>query len=445
MNPDVVKTYAAPAPRYTSYPTAQQFHPEIGTAQYASWLSMLQSGANLSLYCHIPFCHELCWYCGCNTKAVRRYEPISAYMEAILGEIANVSVLVPQDHRVTHIHWGGGTPNSLQPADIRRLATALRTHYHIADDAEFAVEIDPRHIDGCKVTAFRLAGVNRVSVGVQDFNTEVQHAINRVQSFEQTQTAIELFGNQGITSINIDLVYGLPHQTSETIAKTVEQVLSLRPERIATFGYAHLPSRLRHQRLIDETALPGPVERFAQSQLLTRLLVEAGYMRIGLDHFALPTDHLAGQSLKRNFQGYTTEQANALLGFGASSIGQLPQGYVQNTVAASEYISRIEQTRLATVRGVALTDDDRARAYIIEQLMCSLAFSTAQLQQRFPDSTPALIDIADDILATQRDGFFARTATGYEITEAGRPFVRTICTKFDAYFEPAPNRHAVAV
>jgi len=445
MNPDLVKSYAAPAPRYTSYPTAQQFSADITSSHYAEWLAELKAGANLSLYCHIPFCQSLCWYCGCTTKALRRYDPVATYMDAIVTEIANVAALVVPDHHVSHIHWGGGTPNILQPGDIERLSAALRTQFTIAPDAEFAVEIDPRHLDPEQVAAFQRSGVNRVSIGVQDFDPAVQAAINRVQSFEMTQRAIDMFRDSGITSVNVDLVYGLPNQTSDSIARTIAQVLSLRPDRIATFGYAHLPLRLIHQRLIDESVLPGPVERFAQSQILADLLVEAGYVRIGLDHFALPTDHLTGTALKRNFQGYSTEQADALLGFGASAIGQLPQGYVQNTVASGDYISKVGQARLATVRGVALTDDDRARAWVIEQLMCGLSFNAAELRQRFPHEAATILADADAILAAKTGDFFTRKDEGYGVTEAGRPFVRTICTKFDSYFEPVGARHAMAV
>lgn len=444
-DPDLVKSYAAPAPRYTSYPTAQQFHPGVTGIQYAAWLAQLRPGADLSLYCHIPFCQSLCWYCGCTTKALRRYDPVAAYMDAITAEIGNVAALVPQPHTVSHIHWGGGTPNILNAADITRLATALRSSYSVAPDAEFAVEIDPRHLDASQVEAFEQAGVNRISVGVQDFDPAVQAAINRVQSFEMTQRAIAMFRAKGIASINMDLVYGLPHQTTATIAETIKQVLSLRPDRIATFGYAHLPRRLVHQRLIDESVLPGAVERFAQSQLLARLLVAEGYVRIGLDHFALASDHLTGTALKRNFQGYSTEQADALLGFGASSIGQLPGGYVQNAVATGEYIAKVQQGQPATVRGVALTDDDRARAWVIEQLMCAMSFQTEHLRKRYPGEAPTILAIAENIVATSPDPFFTRTPDGYAVTEAGRPFVRTICTRFDCYFEPVAARHAMAV
>ena len=445
MNPDLVKSYSAPAPRYTSYPTAQQFSPAVQSTQYAEWLSQLSDGVKLSIYCHIPYCQSLCWYCGCTTKALRRYDPVAAYMETIRREIANVAALVPVNHEITHIHWGGGTPNILQPADIGRLTGTLRRLYRVAIDAEFAVEIDPRHLDPCQVTAFALAGVNRVSIGVQDFDPAVQAAINREQSFEMTHRAISMFRERGIASINVDLVYGLPRQTCDSVSRTIRKVLTLRPDRIATFGYAHLPSRLVHQRLIDNATLPDALERFAQSQLLAKLLTDAGYLRVGMDHFALPTDHLASKALKRNFQGYSTEQADALLGFGASAIGQLPQGFVQNATATGEYITKIGKSRLAAVRGVALTDDDRARGAAIEQLMCQMEFEQTPLVARFGNAATPVIKIAGDLISADTNGFIVRTSDGFAITPAGRPFVRTICTAFDRYFQPAGAIAAMAV
>jgi oxygen-independent coproporphyrinogen III oxidase len=445
MNPELVKSYSAPAPRYTSYPTAQQFSPAVQAAQYAQWLSQLPDATKLSLYCHIPYCQSLCWYCGCTTKALRRYDPITTYMGPLQAELANVAALVPVNHEVTHIHWGGGTPNILNAEDITQLATTIRSLYRIAPSAEFAVEIDPRHLDPDQVTAFEHAGVNRISVGVQDFNPAVQAAINREQTFEMTQRAITMFRDKSIRSINADLVYGLPHQSCESVSRTIEQVLTLRPDRIATFGYAHLPSRLVHQRLIDNATLPDAVDRCAQSQLLAKLLTAAGYIRIGMDHFALPTDYLASKPLKRNFQGYSTEQADALLGFGASAIGQLPQGFVQNATATGAYIAKIGATGLATVRGVVLTNDDRARGAAIEQLMCQMEFTQSPIVARYGSNAAPVLKIAEALIAADKNGFIVRTPDGFVITPAGRPFVRTICTTFDRYFQPAGAVAAMAV
>ena len=241
MNPETLRKYCAPVPRYTSYPTAPHFSSRISELQYVSWLSDLASEVTLSLYVHIPFCHSLCWYCGCNTKATRQHAPIASYLNVLSSEIRNVAALVPPGHTVTHMHWGGGSPNILLPCDILALADLIRSKFNLSEAAEFAVEIDPRHIDREQVSAFGEAGVTRVSIGVQDFEASVQAAIGREQSFETTKHAIDAFRRQSITSINIDLMYGLPHQTRASVERTIEQVFDLEPDRIAVFGYAHLP------------------------------------------------------------------------------------------------------------------------------------------------------------------------------------------------------------
>ena len=293
MNPEVVKRYSAPVPRYTSYPPAPHFSDAVGPEQYATWLEALPEHARLSLYLHIPFCETLCWYCGCSTRGVGRYEPVADYLKSLITEIKRVSTRVPRTHEATHIHWGGGSPNVLSPDDIATLSKATREHFHVTDNAEFAVEIDPRGLDRDRIAAFAQAGVTRVSIGVQDFDAKVQAAINRRQSFETTKEVIAAFRRHGIDAINIDLVYGLPHQTRDSVEETITKVLTLSPNRIAAFGYAHLPSRLKRQRLIDEAALPGIVERFAQANRLAHILSAAGYKRIGLDHFARADDPLA--------------------------------------------------------------------------------------------------------------------------------------------------------
>ena len=445
MRPDLIKRYSAPVPRYTSYPAAPHFSPAVQPRDYAQWLKDLKPGANLSLYFHFPFCHQLCWYCGCNTKAIQRYEPVSSYIEALLREIETVSRLVPGRHTVSHIHWGGGSPNVLEAADIARVGGAIRQAFTIASDAEFAVEIDPRRLENDQVMAFAEAGVNRVSFGVQDFEEQVQAAINRIQSFEDTKRVIAMFRAHGVTSVNIDLVYGLPHQTRQSVQNTIEKVISLAPDRIAIFGYAHIPSRLKHQRLIDEKALPGVIERFGQSRRLARILGGAGYQAIGLDHYAKPGDKLASAGVHRNFQGYTTDTSDALIGFGASAIGQLLQGYVQNATAAGAYQALVDGDGLATVRGIGLTSDDRVRAAVIERLMCSFDFSKAELRAQFGrDAEPVIAD-ADMLVEADQDGLVKATADGFVVTDFGKPFVRTICSAFDAYLGQSTAQHALAV
>jgi oxygen-independent coproporphyrinogen-3 oxidase len=444
MSPEVVKRYSAPVPRYTSYPTAPHFTPAVGADQYETWLGALSADARLSLYLHIPFCGSLCWYCGCSTKAVRRYEPVASYLTFLHREIESVAGRTPARH-ATHIHWGGGTPNILEPADILALAEATRRHFTLTDDAEFAVEIDPRGLNAERIAAFARAGVNRVSIGVQDFDPKVQAAINRQQSFETTRAAVEGLRAHGIERLNIDLVYGLPHQTRDSVEETIARVLELHPSRIAVFGYAHLPERIKHQQLILSSTLPGAVERFAQANRLAHILVAAGYRRIGLDHFAHPDDPLATGTVNRNFQGYTTDEADALIGLGATAIGRLPQGYVQNCVPVAEYERRIAERGLATARGFALTDTDRMRALIIERLMCDLAFPAQELRQRFGTAAEPVLKEAEALLETDSDRLVERDGEAFRVTERGRPFVRAIASCFDSYLGSEKAKHSTGV
>ncbi len=445
MSPDLVKRYAGAVPRYTSYPTAPHFSAEIGAAEYAAWLAALPRNARLSLYVHIPFCNVLCWYCGCSTKAVNRYEPVARYLDSLRAEIAGVARRLPAQHAATHIHWGGGSPNILNPDDILALAEAMRSSFNVEAGAEFAVEIDPRGLDRDRVAAFARAGVTRVSIGVQDFDERVQTAINRQQSFATTQAAVAALREQGIGAINIDLVYGLPHQTRDSVEDTVNKVLALEPSRIAAFGYAHLPQRLKHQELIDEAALPGSVERFAQSNRLAHVMMAAGYVRVGLDHFARADDPLACGPVNRNFQGYTTDTADALLGLGASAIGRLPEGYVQNRVPVADYKRRIAEYGLATVRGFHLSESDRMRGFVIERLMCDLAFPAAELNRRFGDAAMPLIEEAQALIEADHDRLIEPDGEAFRVTERGRPFVRAIAACFDSYLGTKEARHSAGV
>jgi len=445
MSPDVVKRYSAPVPRYTSYPTAPYFSDAIGPEQYTGWLQGLPQKAHLSLYLHIPYCDSLCWYCGCSTKAVQRYEPVAAYLQSLAAEIEAVASRVPRSHSVTHVHWGGGSPSILAPDDIGALAARTRQRFNVAGDAEFAVEVDPRGLDEARIRAFAEAGVTRVSIGVQDFDAKVQTSINRRQSFETTREAVEALRRHGIDAINIDLVYGLPQQTRDSVEATVAKVLTLAPSRVAAFGYAHLPARLKHQGLIDEAALPGMVERFAQANRLAHLLTAAGYMRIGLDHFARPDDPLANGPVARNFQGYTTDAADALIGLGASAIGRLPEGYVQNSVAIAEYRRRVAESGLATARGVRLTQGDRMRGFVIERLMCDLAFPAAELRRRFGAEAEPILAEAQALVEADQDRLVEPDGSAFRVTERGRPFVRAIAACFDSYLGTSDARHSSGV
>lgn len=445
----VIRNAARPVPRYTSYPTAPHFHEGVRAETYRAWLAALPENASLSLYLHIPFCDTLCWFCGCHTKITRQYAPIANYLGALIEEIENVGAAAPKGARVTHIHWGGGSPTILEVADIRRLTGAIRRVFSIAPDSEFAVEVDPRGMDEARITALAEGGLTRVSVGVQDFDPAVQAKINREQSVEETKRVVDSFRAHGVRSLNIDAIYGLPGQHEAQLTRTLDEVLRLAPDRIALFGYAHVPWMKRHQTRIDEAELPDVVSRYAHAEMAAEKLVAAGYARIGVDHFARAGDSLAvaarAGAVQRNFQGYTVDPADALIGLGASAIGRLPQGYVQNESAIAQYERKIRGQDFAVVRGLALTDEDRARAQIIERLMCDLAFSSKALDGAKDDLARALNDCAAEAIAADEDGFVEATPDGFRVTPRGRPFVRIIAARFDAYLQASQKRHSLAV
>jgi oxygen-independent coproporphyrinogen-3 oxidase len=435
-------------PRYTSYPTAPNFSTAVGPAVYRDWLRALPDIDRLSLYLHVPFCKTLCWYCGCHTSVTRHREPIERYMRALEQEIALVAEL-SGSHRVAHVHWGGGTPTIVGPEIFASVMDLLRDRFELEPDAEIAVEIDPRRLNPEMASALGQAGVTRASLGVQTFDPTVQKAVARVQSLSVTTACVDLLRGARIEAINVDLLYGLPHETVTSCEESVEAALTLNPSRFSVFGYAHVPAMMRHQQVIDQAALPGATERLRQERAIGDALVRAGYMRIGLDHYALPGDKLAQARmdgrLRRNFQGYTDDPADALIGFGASSIGQLPQGYVQNVSDTKGWRERIEAGELPTVRGIALTPEDGLRAAIIERLMCDLRVDIPASLRRwgfFPGWLDAELAKLQPLVA---DGL-ARVQGGVvTVPESARNLVRRVASVFDAYIDPAAGRHAVAV
>ncbi len=449
MFDDLVRRYSKPVPRYTSYPTAPHFHPGIDRVTYAEWLRAIPRDTALSLYIHVPFCDRLCWFCGCHTKQVLRYDPIAAYVPVVLREIETVAKLLDGRGRVTALHLGGGSPSMLRRDDLARLASAVRERFTMAEAFEFSIEIDPNDMAPGRYDDLAHVGVTRVSIGVQDFDPRVQAAINRLQSFEQTAAVVEQVRARGVASVNLDVLYGLPYQTLEGLERTVTQTLSLQPDRLALFGYAHVPWLKTHQRMIPEAALPGVLERFAQQAKAAEWIRAAGYDAIGIDHFALPSDTLAqsarGHRLHRNFQGYTTDAAPALIGFGASAIGSLPQGYVQNQVPTGEYTRQVSEHGLATARGIALTREDRMRRWVIERLMCDFTVPLDELMHRFG---PPAEDVAAEMLGVameDHDGLVDFDREGFVVTEKGRPFVRSIAAAFDSYLGAGKARHSLAV
>src|SRR5215469_9905016 len=385
MDGSVLKYLGERIPRYTNYPTAPHFAPRVGATLYRGWLEALPDGARLSLYFHVPFCRSLCWYCGCHTRVPGHRDPIERYVATLGREIALAAKLAG-GRRVAHVHWGGGTPTIVGPAAFLALMSTLRECFTIEPDAEIAVEIDPRRLDADMAVALAAGGVTRASIGIQTFDERVQRAVNRVQTLGATRACVDRLRGAGIAALNVDLLYGLPHQTIASCEGTVAAALTLAPARFSVFGYAHVPAMKRHQRMIDEAALPDGEERLRQEQSIGEALMRAGYIRIGLDHYARPEDALAQARacgrLRRNFQGYTNDPAEVLLGFGGSSIGRLPQGYVQNASGIREWTHSIERGEFATVRGIALTREDRLRADIIERLMCDLRADIPAILQR---------------------------------------------------------------
>jgi oxygen-independent coproporphyrinogen III oxidase len=437
-------------PRYTSYPTAPHFHAGIGPGDYAAWLAALRPDADLSLYLHIPYCDRLCWFCGCHTKQTLRYEPIAKYLRSLELEIGMVSALVGIRGSVKAIHLGGGSPTMLRPHDLHALMQRLRGSFAVSGEAELSIEIDPSDMDEARLDALAEVGITRASLGVQDFDALVQAAINRLQSYGVTKAVVDGLRRRGVPSLNLDVLYGLPLQTEATLLETIRLVTSLAPERIALFGYAHVPWMKKHQALISTETLPDASERFDQAEAAAAALVAAGYERIGIDHFALPNDGLAiaarAGALRRNFQGYTTDACDALIGLGASSIGRLPQGYVQNIVATNRYEQLVDSGQLATAKGFELARDDEIRAYVIERLMCDFGFSHTDLLARFgrADAAPLIRD-ARLIAALDTDGVTSADDDAFTVTARGRPFVRAIAAGFDTYLGLGKGKHSVAI
>jgi oxygen-independent coproporphyrinogen-3 oxidase len=436
-------------PRYTSYPTAPHFSAAIGPRNYAEWLKAIPTNASASLYLHVPFCRAMCWYCGCHTSVARRDEPITVYGAALRREIDLVTQQIGRRLQVDQVHPGGGTPTMMAPEPLADLIGSIRNSFLVCPSAEIAIEIDPRGLTHQMIEALAHGGISRASLGVQSFDPVVQRAINRVQSFDATAAATEGLRRAGITGINFDLIYGLPHQTVASCLDTVSRCVELRPDRFSVFGYAHVPGFKKHQRKIDETVLPDGLERYRQSEAIAGALRQAGYLQIGLDHFALPGDRMATAlrdgTLHRNFQGYTTDDNKILLGFGASAIGRLPQGYVQNEVGTRAYSQSIAGGRLATVKGYALTCDDRLRGEIIERIMCDFGADIGQICARHGSAPEALLESSARLQELISDGVVKIDGTALAVTGDSRFLVRSVAAAFDAHLDGSKQLHSRAV
>ncbi|MDV4169606.1 oxygen-independent coproporphyrinogen III oxidase [Rhodovulum sp. FJ3] len=423
-------------PRYTSYPTAPVFSPGVGAADQTRALAALDPDQPVSVYIHIPFCERLCWFCACRTQGTKTLSPVESYLGTLEQELALLKHILPKGLRMGRMHWGGGTPTILPPEMIHRLAQAVRAVIPPTENNEFSVEIDPTMVDRAKIAALASEGMNRASIGIQDFDPLVQQSIGREQPFDITRACVDDLRAAGIRSLNADLVYGLPHQTAARLDDTVSKVLDLAPDRVALFGYAHVPWVSKRQKLIPEDALPAEEARHALANLAADRFIGAGLTAIGIDHFARPEDGLARAAasghLRRNFQGYVDDTCPTLIGLGASSISRLPEGYVQNASATAAYIQRIEAGQLAGARGHIMTGDDLLRARAIEMLMCDFRLDRAALRRTF-GALAATLDAQIALVGERFGDLVAVTDDALSIAPEGRALTRIIASAFDAH------------
>jgi oxygen-independent coproporphyrinogen-3 oxidase len=437
----LLEKYSKPGPRYTSYPTAPYFHTGFTEADWRAELKASQTpDRGLSLYFHIPFCDTLCYYCGCNMVATGDYKKAYHYIDFLDKEMAEIAALTDPARRVKQLHFGGGTPTYLRPQDIRRLMGMIRGHFTIAEEAEMGCEVDPRELTREHLAALRETGFNRLSIGVQDLDDKVQKAVNRVQPEGLIKEVYGWARELGFSSINMDLIVGLPHQTVDSFSRSLDKVIAWSPDRLAVFSYAHVPWMKKHQKLIKEKDLPGFATRLELQQLINDKLGAAGYVNIGLDHFAKPDDEIVkaqnSKTLWRNFQGYTTHKDCDIYAFGASSISQTPDTYVQNEKNVKQYQELVGDGHLPVERGLRLTRDDQIRRDAITKVMCDLeldkaAFSSGweiDFDVYFADGLKDLEPLAADGLVTLDDRYVA-------VTELGRLFLRNIAMCFDSYLK----------
>ncbi len=444
MDARTVAAYDRPVPRYTSYPTAAQFGPSVGPAEHAAWLAGL--GARpATFYLHVPFCRRLCFYCACNTVAMNRQESLEGYASALMRELELVSQAAP-DVVVGAVQWGGGTPSQLGAARLVSVGRRLAALFDVRSGREMSMEADPRFCDEALADAMAALGVTRVSLGVQDFDVAVQQAINRLQSAEVTAAALQQLRRVGIRHFNIDLVYGLPRQTLETLSRTLDAAIALEPDRFAVFGYAHVPWMKPRQKLIDAATLPDATARAAMADLVEQRLVAAGYVKVGLDHYARRGDSLvraaSARALRRSFQGYVADESPWVVGIGASAISSLPQGYTQNAAQAAAYSQAVAQGGLATVRGIAWSETDRLRGDIINELMCHFEVDLADICRRHGTTPQPLLADVPCLPTLIGDGLATLDGTRLSVTERGRPLVRSVCAAFDRHYTGGEGRHA---
>ncbi len=438
----LAKKYACQGPRYTSYPTAPQFRQDFPLEDYKASLA---SGINrspepLSLYLHIPFCQDICYYCACNKIVTRKEGVTRKYLNRLMTEVELQSEMVGNQRPITQMHWGGGTPTYLDGAEITELMHILASHFKLLDKGyrEYSIEIDPRTIDPETIALLKGVGFNRISLGIQDFDPLVQKATNRIQPYSKVAPLVERIRAHGFRSLSFDLIYGLPHQDRITMAETLRKVVALRPDRIACYNYAHLPERFSSQRSIDRLTLPSPEEKLLLQLLISQTLQDAGYVHIGMDHYVLPNDELALAQqegrLQRNFQGYSLHMADDLLGLGVSAISQMGDFYLQNETDLEQYYQRLDKNDLPIIRGFKSSRDDDIRRHIIMSLISDLKLDTAECNRQFDiDFNSDFSGELDTLSGMEQDGLLEITGSQIRVTSAGRPFLRNICMPFDAY------------
>ena len=437
----LVQKYNRSGPRYTSYPTALEFHPGFGEVDYRRAAELSNAtGKPLSLYFHIPFCDTLCYYCGCNKIITHNETRKENYVQTLVQEIALHGPLSDRSRVVQQLHWGGGTPTSISHDAMRRIIGAAREHFHMLEDdqGEYSVEVDPRGVSAETVQVLRSLGFNRMSLGVQDFEPEVQRAVNRLQSVEETRSVIEAARACGFRSINVDLIYGLPLQTRVSFARTLDVVLQLKPDRLAIFNYAHLPARFKSQKLIDTTQLPPPEIKLAMVEDTNRRLAEAGYLLVGMDHYALADDELVqaqiAGTLYRNFQGYSTHADCDMVGMGVTAISMVGRSYSQNSKDTKHYSEAVRAGQIPIHAGYELTEDDIIRREVITQIMCNFELNFARMGQRlglnFSDYFAADLPRLQELAA---DGIVELTATDLRVLPRGVPLIRHVAMALDAH------------
>jgi len=453
---DLIKRYDKSGPRYTSYPTAVQFHEGFAEENYravAQATNNEQPLRPLSMYFHIPFCDTVCFYCGCNKIATKNRDKAQPYLDRVYRELEMQSALFDENRIVDQLHWGGGTPTFISHAQMRELMAKTRQTFKLHDDdrGEYSIEIDPREVKNDTIKLLRELGFNRMSLGAQDFEPAVQKAVNRIQSEQQTFEVMAQAREVGFKSVSVDLIYGLPLQTVESFARTLDKVIEASPDRLSVFNYAHLPEMFKPQRRINEDDLPAPAVKLGILQMSIEKLANAGYVYIGMDHFARPDDELAiaqrEGSLYRNFQGYSTHAECDLLGIGVSSIGMVGHSYSQNVKGLDDYYRIIDSGYLPLFRGVELNDDDLLRRAVITQLICNFELNIKSIEQqyglRFDDYFATEVEV---LKTMQQDGLLEMDAISIRVQAQGRLLIRNICMVFDRYMrEPSMQRYSKVI